>query len=222
VLGRGRAATWRPTSARVVVIEALHDINLHVSEGDRLALVGHNGAGKSTLLRLLSGIYEPTSGQALVTGASRRSSTSASAWTRRSPAWRTSSCAACSSDEPQADGGAGRRHRRVHRAGNFLHDAAAHLLHRNAGPARRSAWSPASTPEILLLDEGIGAVDAALLEKSKKRLRSWSERSGLLVFARNRTSSCAAVRHRDLDGARHIKQQGPLSEVSTLQGHAAR
>src|SRR3712207_1442588 len=64
VVGGNVAANER----KVVVIEALHNINLHVSEGDRLALVGHNGAGKSTLLRLLSGIYEPTSGQALVHG----------------------------------------------------------------------------------------------------------------------------------------------------------
>ena len=34
-------------------------------------------------------------------------------------------------------------------------------------------------PEILLLDEGIGAVDAAFLEKSKKRLSELVERSGL-------------------------------------------
>lgn len=41
---------------------ALHDINLDIREGDRLGLVGFNGAGKTTLLRVLSGIYEPTSG----------------------------------------------------------------------------------------------------------------------------------------------------------------
>jgi ABC-2 type transport system ATP-binding protein len=38
-------------------------------------------------------------------------------------------------------------------------------------------------PEILLLDEGIGAVDAAFLQKSKDRLRELVDRSGLLVFA---------------------------------------
>ena len=51
-----------------VVVEALRDINLHLREGDRVGLVGHNGAGKSTLLRLLSGIYEPTRGSAVVKG----------------------------------------------------------------------------------------------------------------------------------------------------------
>jgi lipopolysaccharide transport system ATP-binding protein len=43
-------------------IEALRDLNLSIVEGDRLGIVGHNGSGKSTLLRLLSGIFEPSSG----------------------------------------------------------------------------------------------------------------------------------------------------------------
>ena len=44
-------------------IEALKDLNLEIKTGDRLGIVGHNGAGKSTLLRLLSGVFEPSSGK---------------------------------------------------------------------------------------------------------------------------------------------------------------
>jgi lipopolysaccharide transport system ATP-binding protein len=44
-------------------IEALKDLNLEINSGDRLGIVGHNGAGKSTLLRLLSGVFEPSSGK---------------------------------------------------------------------------------------------------------------------------------------------------------------
>ena len=44
------------------VIEALREITLDVRYGERIALIGHNGAGKSTFLRLISGIYQPTSG----------------------------------------------------------------------------------------------------------------------------------------------------------------
>lgn len=47
----------------VTVIQALHDINLELNDGDRLGLIGHNGAGKSTLLRTLAGIYEPSLGK---------------------------------------------------------------------------------------------------------------------------------------------------------------
>ena len=78
------------TEGKVPIIEALHDITLSLKDGDRVGLVGHNGAGKSTLLRLLAGIYEPTRGRRASSARSRRSSTSASAWTRRSPASRTS------------------------------------------------------------------------------------------------------------------------------------
>jgi ABC-2 type transport system ATP-binding protein len=38
-------------------------------------------------------------------------------------------------------------------------------------------------PEILLLDEGIGAVDADFLKKAQTRLQKLVERSGILVFA---------------------------------------
>jgi lipopolysaccharide transport system ATP-binding protein len=44
-------------------IEALKDIDLQIVTGDRVGIVGHNGSGKSTLLRLLSGVYEPSSGK---------------------------------------------------------------------------------------------------------------------------------------------------------------
>lgn len=47
---------------KVSVIQALSKINLKLSSGDRLGIIGHNGAGKSTLLRLLAGVYEPSSG----------------------------------------------------------------------------------------------------------------------------------------------------------------
>jgi cobalt/nickel transport system ATP-binding protein len=41
---------------------ALHDINLSISEGEIVSLIGANGSGKSTLLQLLCGLIHPTSG----------------------------------------------------------------------------------------------------------------------------------------------------------------
>jgi ATP-binding cassette subfamily B protein len=41
---------------------ALHDVTIGVQPGERLALVGPTGAGKSTLAKLLSRLYDPTSG----------------------------------------------------------------------------------------------------------------------------------------------------------------
>ncbi|OFY45105.1 MAG: glycosyl transferase family 2 [Bacteroidetes bacterium GWF2_40_14] len=40
----------------------LNDINFHISEKDRIGLVGKNGSGKSTMLKLIMGINKPTEG----------------------------------------------------------------------------------------------------------------------------------------------------------------
>jgi homopolymeric O-antigen transport system ATP-binding protein len=42
---------------------ALSQVNLHVTPGEVLGIIGRNGAGKSTLLKLISRITEPTTGR---------------------------------------------------------------------------------------------------------------------------------------------------------------
>ena len=44
----------------------LNEINFHISESDKLGLVGKNGAGKSTILKLVCGLQNPTSGKVAV------------------------------------------------------------------------------------------------------------------------------------------------------------
>jgi ATP-binding cassette, subfamily B, bacterial len=46
----------------------LSDINLSLTPGQSVALVGNNGAGKTTLIKLLSGLYQPTSGHIFLDG----------------------------------------------------------------------------------------------------------------------------------------------------------
>jgi lipopolysaccharide transport system ATP-binding protein len=51
-----------------LIVKGLHDIKIKIEAGERVGLVGHNGAGKTTLLRVLSGIYAPTEGEAIING----------------------------------------------------------------------------------------------------------------------------------------------------------
>ena len=44
----------------------LNDINFHISENEKIGLVGKNGAGKSTILKLICGLQSPTSGKVAV------------------------------------------------------------------------------------------------------------------------------------------------------------
>lgn len=48
--------------------DTIHDLNLTVSPGEKLAIVGLNGAGKTTLVKLLCGLLNPTEGAVLLNG----------------------------------------------------------------------------------------------------------------------------------------------------------
>jgi len=47
---------------------ALRDVNLNVSEGEVVTLIGHSGCGKSTLLNLIAGLTLPTEGGLICNG----------------------------------------------------------------------------------------------------------------------------------------------------------
>ena len=49
-------------------LEVLRGVDLDVSAGQRIAIIGTSGSGKSTLLQLLGGLDEPTSGEIWVSG----------------------------------------------------------------------------------------------------------------------------------------------------------
>ena len=48
--------------------DTLHNINLRIAPGEKVAVVGLNGAGKTTLIRIISGFYDPTEGEVLLNG----------------------------------------------------------------------------------------------------------------------------------------------------------
>lgn len=64
----GRAAEWLGLGRRHHLHWVLNDINLELSPGEALGIVGENGAGKSTLLKLITGVSRPTAGHIEVAG----------------------------------------------------------------------------------------------------------------------------------------------------------
>jgi branched-chain amino acid transport system ATP-binding protein len=53
---------------RFGALQALDGLNLHVSPGEILGLVGPNGSGKTTAINAISGIFRPDAGQVLLAG----------------------------------------------------------------------------------------------------------------------------------------------------------
>lgn len=210
----GKAGGRIGTDAKVPIIEALRDITVSLDKGARVALVGHNGAGKSTLLRLMAGIYEPTRGRSLVRG-------------KVAPVFDLAV-----GMDPEISG-----YENILIRGLFLgmtrkqmeariDDIAAFtelgdylempLRAYSTGMRVRLALGVVTSidPEILLLDEGIGAVDAEFLNKARDRLHELVDRSGILVFASHSDEFLADLCDTALwmeYGT--IKEYGPLHEV---------
>lgn len=51
-------------------LRAVSDMQLHVAQGECIALAGHNGAGKSTLIKMMLGLLRPSHGTIRINGAS--------------------------------------------------------------------------------------------------------------------------------------------------------
>jgi ABC-type polysaccharide/polyol phosphate transport system ATPase subunit len=56
------------SSRDIVHVMALKGVSFSINEGDRLGVIGHNGSGKTSLLKVLAGIYQTDHGVVSVNG----------------------------------------------------------------------------------------------------------------------------------------------------------
>lgn len=173
-----------------LVVEALRNVSLRFSVGDRVALVGANGAGKTTLLRVMAGVHEPASGVVRVSG-------------RISPMFDIGL-----GIDPELSGlenirlrglllglSADEIERLIPDIGDFTElgdylELPARTY--SSGMLTRLTFAVATcfAPEILLMDEWILAGDAGFLAKAERRLHSFVENASVLVLASHNEQIC--------------------------------
>lgn len=166
-----------------VVIKALDGLTFEIHEGDRIGLLGHNGSGKTTLLRTLAGIYEPVSGLMHISGRAfplfdLQLGMDMDA-TGVENIWMRSKLLGLDTREINEALGDIAEFTEL---GEFLHMP---IRTYSTGMMLRLAFaiSTAITPEILILDEMIGAGDAAFIARADERLQRFLARAGILVIA---------------------------------------
>lgn len=197
-----------------VCVEALSNVTLTFEHGDRIGLVGHNGAGKTTLLRVLAGIYEPSRGHVYCDG-------------RVVPLFDLSL-----GMNPEASG-----FENIILRGRFLGLEAKEIRARlndiaaftelgdylampmrtySTGMVVRLAFAVCTSiePDIMLMDEWIGAGDAAFLQKATQRLNDFIGRAGILVVASHSSTLLETNCNKGvLMRAGKVEAFGPISDI---------
>jgi ABC-type polysaccharide/polyol phosphate transport system ATPase subunit len=190
LLFRGTGGQIATDANHRIVVEALRNVSLKITAGDRVALIGSNGAGKTTMLRVMAGVYEPTSGKISSCG-------------RISPLFDIAlgiDSELSGYDNIRLRGMLlGLTAREIEsyisdiveftELGDYL-DIPVRTY--SSGMMTRLTFAVATcfSPEILLMDEWIMAGDATFLAKAQHRVASFVERASILVLASHSIEIC--------------------------------
>ncbi|MGE4272461.1 MAG: ABC transporter ATP-binding protein [Desulfitobacterium sp.] len=196
-------------------IHALKKINLELKDGDRLAIVGHNGAGKSTILKTLAGIYPLTSGKIQVIGKISSLFEMATGFEMEASGWENIQLRGLMLGEtPESIAEKMEEIAAFSELGDFLDVP---VKYYSSGMFIRLAFSvsTAINPEILLLDEVIGAGDAGFVSKAIKRMKELMDTANILVFVTHSMQSAVDLCNKGIWMERgEIYMQGDVKEVT--------
>jgi ABC-type polysaccharide/polyol phosphate transport system ATPase subunit len=193
---------------------ALRGVNLQIHKGERLGIIGSNGAGKSTLLRLMARIYPPTSGVLSVQGTVAPLIEMGAGFNPE----------LSGSDNILLNGamlGFSRRDMQekvdgIYEFTGLREFAELPLKYYSSGMYTRLAFAIATEidPDILLIDESLGAGDAAFLDKARGRILNLLDRSNVVVIVSHDMRTLRELCTRGLWMRRgQIAGDGPIDEI---------
>jgi len=180
------------TSA-AVIIHALTDINVEFEEGDRVCLIGHNGAGKTTLLRLMAGIYPPTSGRVEIAGKVIAQLGSSMSLNGDATGYENIKLVAELYDWPKENlQDIIRDVEEFTELGEYL-SLPTRVYSAGMGARLAFALVTIQSPDILLIDEGIGAGDTQFQERAEVRVKDFMRRAKIIILASHSVPLCKAI-----------------------------
>ncbi len=161
---------------------ALRNVNLRMSQGERVGIIGFNGAGKSTLLRTLARIYTPTTGRFAIRGTVAPLIEMGAGFNHE----------LSGRDNILLNGAMlGIRPKEMRKKVDGIYDftglrefADLPLKYYSSGMYARLAFAIATEvdPDILLIDEALGAGDVIFVDRAKARIDQLLAKSNLVVI----------------------------------------
>ena len=172
----------RENPARANEFWALQNVDLRMSKGERIGIIGFNGAGKSTLLRILARIYTPTTGRLSIRGTVAPLIEMGAGFNPE----------LSGRDNILLNGAMlGIRPKEMRKKVDGIYEftglrefADTPLKYYSSGMYARLAFAIATEvdPDILLIDESLGAGDVIFVDRAKERINKLLQKSNLVVI----------------------------------------
>lgn len=209
--------------SRFDIFDALKAIDVEIRQGERVALIGRNGAGKSTLLRLISGQMQPDLGCISVVG---NVQALMELGTGFHPDFTgVENIRAALALQGVTGSSLGEQISEIIEFTELEEFIDRPVREYSAGMYARLAFAVATAiePEILIVDEILGAGDAYFVGKSIQRMKRLTESGATVLFVSHDMSSVQLLCERAIWIDRGtVRKDGPILQVSKAYQAAVR